>query len=115
MINSIVWEPVDLSSGSSTSKAKRAADKQSKTKDKDIIPPVSDNLFSLSEDEIKERNINCLPETLHEAIEEFKSSEILKETLGEHIFYKYIEAKEKEWKEYHTTVSEFELAKYLER
>ena len=85
------------------------------TKDKDIIPPVSDNLFSLSEDEIKERNINCLPETLHEAIEEFKSSEILKETLGEHIFYKYIEAKEKEWKEYHTTVSEFELAKYLER
>ena len=83
--------------------------------DKDIIKPVSDNLFSLSEEEIKSRHIKCLPETLHEAIEEFKGSEILKDTLGDHIFYKYIEAKEKEWKEYHTTVSEFELAKYLER
>ena len=85
------------------------------TADKDIIPPVSDNLFSLSEEEIKSRDIKCLPETLHSAIEEFKTSKILRDTLGDHIFYKYIEAKEKEWKEYHTTVSEFELEKYLER
>ena len=35
--------------------------------------------------------------------------------LGEHLFPKYIEAKEKEWKEYHTTVSEYELNKYLGR
>ena len=83
------------------------------TKEKDIVPPVNDNLFDLSEDEIKNRKIVCLPETLHAAIEEFKNSEILKEVLGNHLFYKYIEAKEKEWKEYHTTVSEFELKKYL--
>ena len=83
------------------------------TKEKDIVPPVNDNLFDLSEDEIKNRKIVCLPETLHAAIEEFKNSEILKEVLGDHLFYKYIEAKEKEWKEYHTTVSEFELKKYL--
>lgn len=84
-------------------------------KEKDIIDPISDNLFSLSEDEIKARKIVCLPETLHEAIEEFKGSKILREVLGEHLFSKYIEAKEKEWKEYHTTVSEFELRKYLGR
>ncbi len=83
--------------------------------DKDIIPPVNDNLFALSEDEIKARKIVCLPETLHSAIEEFKGSEILKEVLGEHLFAKYVEAKEKEWKEYHTTVSEYELNKYLGR
>ena len=70
---------------------------------------------TLSEDEIKERKIVCLPETLHSAIEAFKKSDILKDTLGEHLFPKYIEAKEKEWKEYHTTVSEFELKKYLGR
>ena len=83
--------------------------------DKDIIKPVNDNLFALSEDEIKARKIVCLPETLHSAIEEFKDSEILKDVLGPHLFPKYIEAKEKEWKEYHTTVSEYELSKYLGR
>ena len=85
------------------------------TKDADIIPPVKDNLFALSSEEIKARKITCLPETLHEAIEEFKDSSILKEVLGEHLFPKYVEAKEKEWKEYHTTVSEYELKKYLGR
>lgn len=85
------------------------------TKEKDIIPPVKDNLFDLTDDEIKARKITCLPETLHAAIEDFKESKILKKVLGEHLFPKYIEAKEKEWKEYHTTVSEFELKKYLGR
>ena len=85
------------------------------TSEKDIVPPVNDNLFDLSEEEIKARKIVCLPETLHAAIEEFKNSDILKEVLGTHLFPKYIEAKEKEWKEYHTTVSEFELKKYLGR
>ena len=85
------------------------------TKDADIIPPVKDNLFDLTDDEIKARKITCLPETLHAAIEDFKNSSILKEVLGTHLFPKYIEAKEKEWKEYHTTVSEFELKKYLGR
>ena len=85
------------------------------TDEKDMIPPVNDNLFELSEDEIKARKIVCLPETLHAAIEEFKESKILKEVLGTHLFPKYIEAKEKEWREYHTTVSEFELRKYLGR
>lgn len=83
------------------------------TKDDEIIPPVSDNLFALSEEEIEARNIVCLPATLHSAIKYFRNSVILKEVLGEHLFPKYIEAKEKEWKEYHTTVSEYEIKKYL--
>ena len=83
--------------------------------EKDIVPPVKDNLFALSSEEIKARKIVCLPETLHAAIEDFQNSAILKEVLGEHLFPKYIEAKEKEWKEYHTTISEFELKKYLGR
>ena len=85
------------------------------TKDDELIAPVKDNLFSLSEDEIHRLGIQHLPETLHEAVGEFKRSEILKETLGEHIYPRYIDAKEKEWREYHTSVSEFELRKYLGR
>ena len=85
------------------------------TKEDELIAPVKDNLFSLSEDEINKLGIKHLPETLHEAVGEFKRSDILKETLGEHIYPRYIEAKEKEWKEYHTSVSEFEIRKYLGR
>ena len=85
------------------------------TKDDELIAPVKDNLFSLSEDEIHRLGIQHLPETLHEAVGEFKRSAILKETLGEHIYPRYIEAKEKEWRAYHTSVSEFELRKYLGR
>ena len=85
------------------------------TKDNELISPVKDNLFSMSEDEIHHLGIQHLPETLHEAVGDFKKSVILKETLGAHIYPRYIEAKEKEWKEYHTSVSEFELKKYLNR
>lgn len=84
-------------------------------KDEDIVPPVNDNLFALSEEEIEARNIVCLPATLHSAIKYFRNSDILKDVMGQHLFAKYIEAKEKEWKEYHTTVSEYELDKYLGR
>ena len=82
-------------------------------KENELVPPINDNLFALSEEEIAERNIVCLPATLHAAIKDFKKSAILKDVLGEHLFNKYIEAKEKEWREYHTTVSEYELQKYL--
>ncbi len=85
------------------------------TKDDELIAPVKDNLFSLDEETIQKMGIIHLPETLHEAARDFRHSDLLKETLGEHIFYKYLEAKEKEWKEYHTSVSEYELKKYLGR
>lgn len=85
------------------------------TNEKDLIPPVKDNLFDLTEDEINEKGIERLPETLYSAIKVFKESKLMKEVLGNHLFKKYIEAKEKEWNEYHTTVSEYELAKYLGR
>ena len=84
-------------------------------KENELIAPVKDNLFALSEDEIEKMGIVHLPQTLHEAVGEFKKSKLLKETLGDHIFPRYINAKEKEWIEYHTSVSEYEIKKYLGR
>ena len=86
-----------------------------KVSEKELIPPVKDNLFALSEDELEKKGIEHLPETLHSAVKVFKKSSLMKEVLGEHLYYKYIDAKEKEWKEYHTTVSDYELRKYLGR
>ena len=81
--------------------------------EKDLIPPESDNIFLLSEEEINRRGIAHLPQTLHEAVEVFRYSKLLQEVLGEHTFTKLIEAKEKEWKEFHTTVSEWEIKHLL--
>jgi len=83
--------------------------------EKDLIPPQSDNIFLLSEEEIDKRGINRLPQTLHEANEVFRNSKLLKDTLGEHTFSKLIEAKDKEWKDFHTTVSEWELKALLNK
>ena len=86
-----------------------------KVSEKELIPPVKDNLFALSEDELEKKGIEHLPETLHSAVKVFKKSSLMKDVLGEHLYDKYIDAKEKEWKEYHTTVSDYELRKYLGR
>ncbi len=83
--------------------------------DKKEVPPTDDNIFELTDDEIDERGIKRLPETLHEAVVLFKKSKILKEVLGEHTYSKYLIAKEQEWKSYHTSVSKWETENYLGR
>ena len=38
---------------------------------------------------------------------------LLREALGDHVFQKYIEAKENEWQRFATTVTQWELQEYL--
>ena len=47
------------------------------------------------------------------SLEEFKANPLAKETLGNHIFEKYIEGKETEWDNYRCAVTEWELDTYL--
>ena len=39
----------------------------------------------------------------------------MKEVLGDHVFGRYIEGKRKEWQEYRTQVTAWELEQYLYR
>ena len=48
-----------------------------------------------------------------EALEALKADPLMRETLGEHVFTQYVAGKEKEWDEYRTHVSAWELEKYL--
>ena len=62
----------------------------------------------------KERlGIESLPADLHEAVEELKADDFVREVLGEHIYNKYIEAKEAEWKEYRSAITQWEIDEYL--
>lgn len=80
-----------------------------------ILPPASTdkNIFQMTEAERKEAGITCLPGSLKEALDEMSSSKLAKEALGDHIFQKYIEAKNEEWDEYRTKVSQWEIDAYL--
>ncbi|MEA5061692.1 MAG: type I glutamate--ammonia ligase [Erysipelotrichaceae bacterium] len=82
-------------------------------KESDLVAPVNDNLFELTDAEIDALGIQRLPASLHEATQEFKKSKLLKETLGEHTYNKLITAKELEWFEYSKAISEFELKRYF--
>ena len=42
-----------------------------------------------------------------------EKSELVKETLGEHIFNKFIENKKIEWDRYRTYVTDYEMKNYL--
>jgi glutamine synthetase len=72
------------------------------------------DIFEMTPAEKEAAGIDSLPANLQEAIEEFKVNPISKEALGEHIFEKYVEGKEKEWDAYRTAVTDWELQNYLD-
>lgn len=79
-----------------------------------VPPPATDgNIYAMTTAERKRRKIESLPTDLHEAIEEMKKDPFVEKVLGEHVFTKYVEAKELEWNEYKTRVSHWEIENYL--
>ena len=82
-----------------------------------LMPPSStdSNIFELSGDEREERDIHSLPSNLKDAVRAMRRDELVRETLGEHIFGKYVEHKTEEWDEYKIRVTPWELDRYLER
>lgn len=67
----------------------------------------------MTKEERESLGIESLPMNLKEAIEALKKDDLLKETLGEHIFNRFVEVKEKEWAEYASAVSTWEVQRYL--
>lgn len=75
--------------------------------------PVKHDIFKMSSAEMDECGIVVMPGSLKEAMNELKTNPLSKDTLGEHILEKYIEAKEKEWNSFRTAVTDWELEEYL--
>ena len=67
---------------------------------------INENMYSG-----KNYNIKKLPDTLSEAIDEFESSNFVKEKLGTQIFNEYIEAKKIEWNEFNNAITDWEIKK----
>jgi glutamine synthetase len=78
-----------------------------------LIDPINKNLFELNDEERAKLGVVNLPSDLKEALDLFKESKLMKETMGDHIFNKFIELKTKEWDEFKTTVTQWEINKYI--
>ena len=78
-----------------------------------VPPPVEGNVFAMSPEERQSRGIKTLPGSLGEAIALAENSELLRDTLGEHIFNSFIRNKKIEWDEYRARVTDYEISRYL--
>jgi glutamine synthetase len=79
----------------------------------DLPREAEDDVWSLNERERKSLGIDPLPHNLAEAIAVAESSELLAETLGEHVFDFFLRNKRAEWDEYRVQVSAFERDRML--
>jgi glutamine synthetase len=79
----------------------------------ELPPEAGDNLFALSARELALKGIEALPTSLNDAVDEMERSDLLLDTLGEHVFEWFIRNKREEWSAYKSHVSQFELDRYL--
>ncbi len=79
----------------------------------DLPDPIEGDIFEMNPAERKAHGITDLPGNLYAATLKAEESDLVKKTLGEHVFNKFIENKKIEWDAYRTHVSKFELEKYL--
>ncbi|MBW1979894.1 MAG: type I glutamate--ammonia ligase [Deltaproteobacteria bacterium] len=80
-----------------------------------LTPPpyINDNVYAMTAQERKEKDIAELPENLKEALQALQADEVLCSALGEKLLQQFVALKEKEWKEFATAIHPWELEKYL--
>ncbi len=79
----------------------------------DLPEGAEDDVWTLSDGERVALGIEPLPDSLARATSVMERSELLAETLGEHVFDFFLRNKKEEWSEYRRRVTPFELERYL--
>jgi glutamine synthetase len=76
-------------------------------------PRNDTDMYKWTPKELKEAGIELLPSNLKEAMQELARDEVILEAMGREFCNYYMDFKQREWNEYHDTVSRWELDKYL--
>lgn len=74
--------------------------------------PNRENAYALGLDEMARRNVDILPQTLTEALDELERDEVIRAALGP-IAEEFLRLKRAEWSEYHRQVTDWEVQRYL--
>ena len=82
-------------------------------KEMELPPCIQGNLFGMEPETLKNKHVERIPETLGDAIEAYRDNSFIREILGEHIYVKYLEAKEEEWRDFRAQVTDWEVNQYL--
>lgn len=78
-----------------------------------LPPEAEDDVWSMTPRERRALNYRDLPKSLDEACNLMEGSELVAETLGEHVFEYFLRTKREEWAHYCSNVTPFELRNYL--
>jgi glutamine synthetase len=79
----------------------------------ELPPGAEDDVWSLTDGERRAAGYRDLPHNLSEALRAMEESELVAETLGEHVFDFFLRNKRAEWNEYRRRVTAYELERYL--
>ncbi|MCW2620813.1 MAG: glutamine synthetase, partial [Frankiales bacterium] len=79
----------------------------------ELPPGAEDDVWAMTSSERRAMGIHPLPDSLNAAIEVMERSELVAETLGEHVFDFFLRNKREEWRAYRSEVTPFELGRYL--
>lgn len=80
----------------------------------DLPEATEDDVWELTDAERRALGIKPLPQSLDAAIAVMEKSELVAETLGEHVFDFVLRNKRQEWDEYRAQVTPFELKRFLQ-
>src|SRR6266550_1987779 len=78
-----------------------------------LPPEATDNIYALTDAERLAEGITAVPGSLRDALDAMERSEMVAEALGEHVFENFLVNKRREWAEYKSDVTPFEIARYL--
>ncbi|BAS27122.1 type I glutamate--ammonia ligase [Limnochorda pilosa] len=82
---------------------------------RELEPPESlnKNIYELTPQERREHGIAELPGSLQDATRAMEADPLMRETLGEHVYARFLEAKRIEWDIYRSQVHRWEVEQYL--
>jgi glutamine synthetase len=75
--------------------------------------PVEANVYRMTLEERREKNIGSLPGNLNEALDCLEADPVICDALGGHLLEFFLREKRKEWLEYIAQVHEWEVDRYL--
>jgi glutamine synthetase len=75
--------------------------------------PIDEDMYSISDEARAALGVSSLPRTLLEAVEALDADPFSERVLGPELKRAYVELKASEWWDYHNTVSDWEIERYL--
>ncbi|CAC12616.1 probable glutamine synthetase [Thermoplasma acidophilum] len=75
--------------------------------------PVEKDIFHMTPEERQAEGIMSMPESLGEALHHLRSSKLMRNVLGDHVYENFITVKQREWDQFRSYVGEWEIKRYL--